>query len=65
MVPRMRNTLNEEYKNMLFVNSQLDDDEIDVIDWFCNKCQISKLAQLFPFGLENDHNLINIMNSDS
>ena len=46
-------------------NSQLNHEEIDAKIWFCNKCQISNMAQLFRFGLENNYDLQNIMNSDS
>ena len=35
------------------------------IDWFCNKCLILKTAQIFPFGLENNQELQDIMQTDS
>ena len=36
---------------MLTVNSIINPEEIAANTWFCNKCQISNMAQLFPFGL--------------
>ena len=53
----------EEYNEMMTANSQLNHEEIDAKIWFCNKCQISNMAQLFQFGLENNYDLQNIMNS--
>ena len=39
---------------MMTANSH---EEIDAKIWFCNKCQISNMAQLFLFGLENNYDL--------
>ena len=58
-------TTNDEYRKMIESNSKLNDEEIESIEWLCNKCLISNMAQLFPFGLENNHELQNIVNSDS
>ena len=58
-------TSNKEYNEMLTANSLISPEEIAAKTWFCNKCQISNMAQLFPFGLQNNHDLQNIMNSDS
>ena len=58
-------TTDIEYNNMMDLNSQLTDEEIETNDWFCNKCQISNMAQIFPFGLESNHDLQNIINSNS
>ena len=59
-------TSNKEYNEMLTANSIINLEEIAAnTSWFCNKCQISNMAQLFPFGLQNNHDLQNIVNSDS
>ena len=50
---------------MLTANSLLSPEEIAAKTWLCNKCQISNMARLFPFGLQNNHDLQNIMNSES
>ena len=50
---------------MLTANSLINPEEIAAKAWFCNKCQISNMAQLFPFGLQNNHDLQNIMNPES
>ena len=50
---------------MLTANSLINPEEIAAKTWFCNKCQISNMAQLFPFGLQNNHDLQNIMNYES
>ena len=42
----------EEYNAMIDAISQLTQDEIDSIEWLCNKCLILKTSKLFPFGLE-------------
>ena len=39
--------------------------EDDKDKWYCNKCLIMKMAAIFPFGLENNLELINIINCDS
>ena len=56
---------NNEYNEMLTANSLISPEEIAAKTWFCNKCQISNMAQLFPFGLQSIHDLQNIVNSDS
>ena len=48
---------------MLTANSQLNHKEIEANTWFCNKCQISNMVQLFLFGLGDNHDLQNIINS--
>ena len=58
-------TSNNEYNEMLTANSLISPEEIAAKTWFCNKCQISNMAQVFPFGLQSNHDLQNIMNSDS
>ena len=50
---------------MIEDNLTLSDKEIDNCEWLCNKCQIIKTAQIFPFGLENNQELLNITHSDS
>ena len=39
--------------------------EINNSNWDCNKCMIIKTATIFPFGLEEDMDIENIMNTDS
>ena len=46
-------------------NCSLTESEIENNKWHCNKCMISNLAKIFPFGLENDYGLLNILNADS
>ena len=58
-------TSNNEYNEMPSLSSLLNLEEITNITWFCNKCQISNMAKVFPFGLEDNHDLQNILNSDS
>ena len=55
----------EDYNKMIQKNSSLSDMEILNIEWICNKCQISELAKIFPFGLETNHEIHNINNLDS
>ena len=54
-----------EYNKMIDDNSALSEIEIDELEWFCNKCQILKTAQIFPFGLEDNNEIHNIMSVDS
>ena len=54
----------EEY-NTINDSSPLHDEQIDEIDWLCNRCLISNMAEKFPFGLESNYDLINIMTTES
>ena len=36
-----------------------------MIEWNCKKCNILNMANIFPFGLENDYALESIMNCDN
>ena len=62
---KCNSTTNEEYDKMMEINSLLTDAEIETREWYCNKCQISNMAKIFPFGLEDKHGLKNIVNADS
>ena len=53
-----------DYNQMIEDNLTLSDKEKDNCEWLCNKCQIIKTAQIFPFGLENNQELLNITHSD-
>ena len=46
-------------------NSTVSDMEIGKKEWLCNKCKILKTADIFPFGLEDYLEILNIMNDDS
>ena len=50
-----------DYNQMIEYNSTLSDEEIENYEWLCNKCQILKTSQIFPYGLE----LLNINYADS
>ena len=50
-----------EYNQMIDDNSTLTEVEIDDLEWFCNKCQILKTAQIFPFGLEDTNEVLNML----
>ena len=50
---------------MMEINSQLSDFEIDNIEWSCNKCVLSKIADIFPFTNLSNHDFNNILNTDS
>ena len=54
-----------EYYHMIDDNFSLSEIDIDNKEWFCIKCQILTSAQNFPFGLESNHDVINILNTDS
>ena len=58
-------TTDDEYMTMISTNLNLSDEEIENDEWLCNKCQIENLANVFPFGLQNNYELKNIMNIDS
>ena len=58
-------TSEDEYKNMIDSNALLTEVEIMANEWLCNKCLISSSAEIFPFGLENNIELLNIMQADS
>ena len=47
--------------NNLTISEALIDDDT----WFWNKCQILKTALIFPFGLENNQEILNILHTDS
>ena len=55
----------DEYNRILEINSLLTAKEICPSEWECNKCKIYKMATIFPFGLEDNHELLNIVNTDS
>ena len=55
----------DEYNRILENNSLLTAEEICSPEWECNKCKIYKMATIFPFGLEDNHELLNIVNTDS
>ena len=55
-------TTANEYKEMMYNNSLLSVDEITKAKWNCNECIILNMANIFPFGLENDYALESIMN---
>ena len=40
----------EEYNNIMDNNSLLTNEQICLTEWDCNKCKISKMAIIFPFG---------------
>ena len=46
-------------------NFYLSEFEINNFNWICNKCRIIKTATIFPFGLEEDMDIENIMNTNS
>ena len=58
-------TSKEDYQEMIELNLQLTDEEIESQNWFCCKCEISNLAEIFPFGLQDNYEIINILNADS
>ena len=58
-------TTNDEYNNIIDINNSLTETEIDNNKWLCNKCLISNMAKNFPFGLESNYELQNILNTDS
>ena len=55
----------EEYNKLIDHNWCLTTSQIDAEPWLCNKCIIANMAIIFPFGLENNITLSNIMNTDS
>ena len=55
----------EEYNELIDHNLGISDEKILEEQWHCNKCNISNMAQIFPFGLETNTNLSNLMNTDS
>ena len=55
----------EDYNIMLETNNILSEEEIADLTWISNKCKIIENAHIFPFGLENTHDLQNIIQSDS
>ena len=54
-----------DYNQMIEYNSTLSDEEIENCEWLCNKCQILKTSQIFPYGLESNIELLNINYADS
>ena len=55
----------DEYNKMMDENAKLTEAEILIKEWHCNKCQIAIMAEIFPFGLENNYELINIQQTNS
>ena len=62
---RCNGTTAEEYNNLIDHNLFISEDKIMDNPWHCNKCVIANMAAIFPFGLETDISLSNIMNTDS
>ena len=58
-------TTAEDYNTMIDNNSLLSVEQIDNIVWHCNKCLLSNMAKIFPFGLESNQELKCLNNSDS
>ena len=58
-------TSDNEYNEIINKNTLLNEVEINEDEWLCNKCLISNMANIFPFGLESNYELQNIMKSDS
>ena len=50
---------------MIDRNSLLCAEDVAKTEWNCNKCIILKMANIFPFGLENDYALESIMNCEN
>ena len=50
---------------MMEANTNLSEYEINNSTWDCSKCRIIKTSKIFPFGLEDDNDIQNIMNTDS
>ena len=40
-----------DYNQMIEYNSTRNDEEIEYCEWLCNKCQILKTSQIFPYWL--------------
>ena len=55
----------DEYNAIIMKNTLLNENEINEDEWLCNKCIISNMAYIFPFGLENNYELQNINKTDS
>ena len=55
----------EEYDTINESNSLLSGEHINENNWCCNKCLISNMAEKFPYGLESNYDLVNIMTTDS
>ena len=55
----------EEYDTINESYSFLSEEHINENNWCCNKCLISNMAEKFPYGLESNYDLINIMTTDS
>ena len=56
-------TTNEEYSQM--VDENLCDNNNFAEEWHCKKCTIINRANIFPFGLESDYDILGINNTDS
>ena len=54
-----------EYNKIIEDNFTLTEVEIDNKEWLCKKCEISNMAEIFPFGLETNDELQNILLNDS
>ena len=55
----------DEYNVIIDKNLLLSEAEIYEDEWLCNKCLISNMAKIFPFGLESNFELQNIVKTDS
>ena len=58
-------TTDDEYRKMVNENDLMSESDIALQKWLCYKCTISNMAALFPFGLENDYELKNVLNNES
>ena len=62
----MNCTTIEKYNTIRESNSLSSEEQSEGNIWCCNKCLISNnMAEKFPFGLESNYDLINIITSDS
>ena len=62
---RCNKTTVDEYNELINHNLRLTSEQIEVEPWLCNKCLIANMATIFPFGLETNASLTNLMNTDS
>ena len=62
---RCNGTPVDDYNKLIDHNWCLTSKQIEDEPWLCNKCIIANMATIFPFGLETDLSLSNIMNTDS
>ena len=53
------------YNDMKQHSISMNGSETHPIKWNCRNCEITNRAKIFPFGLEDNYELANIVNSDS